>query len=63
VALPTAAAIGIENGHLQRNDHVAMLGIGSGINVLMLGLDWQTSPVDHGVPAPHARSRTAAAER
>lgn len=63
VALPTAAAAGIENGHLQPNDRVAMLGIGSGINVLMLGVDWQTSPVEHGVPAPHVRSRTAAAER
>ncbi len=63
VALPTAAAMGIENGHLQQNDRVAMLGIGSGINVLMLGVDWQTSPLDPSVPAPHARSRTATADR
>ncbi len=63
VALPTAAAMGIEQGHLQPNDRVAMLGIGSGINVLMLGVDWQTSPVGHAVPAPHPRSRTTAAER
>lgn len=43
VALPMTAAIGIEKGHLQSGDHVALLGIGSGINVLMLGLEWQTS--------------------
>ena len=44
VALPTAAALGIENGHLQPGDHVAFLGIGSGINVIMLGIDWQKDP-------------------
>jgi acyl-CoA:acyl-CoA alkyltransferase len=43
VALPMTAAIGIENGRLQKGDHVALLGIGSGINVIMLGLDWQQS--------------------
>lgn len=43
VALPMAAAIGIENGHLAKDDHLALLGIGSGINVLMLAVDWQTS--------------------
>ncbi len=42
-ALPITAALGVENGHLQPGDHVALLGIGSGINVIMLGLDWQRS--------------------
>jgi hypothetical protein len=37
------AAIGIEYGHLQRGDRLALLGIGSGINVVMLGIDWQRS--------------------
>jgi 3-oxoacyl-[acyl-carrier-protein] synthase-3 len=46
VALPTAAAIGIEQGRLAPGDRVALLGIGSGINVLMLGLDWRKSTVD-----------------
>ncbi|MFG0331962.1 MAG: 3-oxoacyl-ACP synthase III [Maioricimonas sp. JB049] len=41
VALPMAAALGIEQGHLQPNDHVALLGIGSGLNSVMLGLHWQ----------------------
>ncbi len=39
-ALPTAAALAIEQGHIQPGDSVAFLGIGSGLNVLMLGLDW-----------------------
>ena len=38
VALPMAAAIGIENGHVRPGDRVALLGIGSGINVIMLGM-------------------------
>lgn len=39
VALPTAAAVGIENGFVQPGDRVALLGIGSGINVMMLGVE------------------------
>lgn len=46
VALPMTAAIGIENGHLQSNDRLALLGIGSGINVIMLGIEWQRSLLD-----------------
>ena len=40
-ALPTAAAIGIESGFVPDGSRVALLGIGSGINVVMLGVDWQ----------------------
>jgi 3-oxoacyl-[acyl-carrier-protein] synthase-3 len=40
VALPITAALGIENGRLARGDRVALLGIGSGINVVMLGVEW-----------------------
>ena len=47
VALPITAAMGIERGHVRPGDRVAMMGIGSGINVVMLGIDWQR---------PHARS-------
>lgn len=39
-ALPLTAAIGIERGHVQPGDRVALLGIGSGLNALMLGLEW-----------------------
>lgn len=41
VAVPVTAAIGIKRGHLSPHDQVAMLGIGSGLNVVMLGVDWQ----------------------
>jgi acyl-CoA:acyl-CoA alkyltransferase len=41
VALPLTMALGIEQGHLEPNDHAALLGIGSGINALMLAVDWQ----------------------
>jgi 3-oxoacyl-[acyl-carrier-protein] synthase-3 len=41
VAAPMTAAIGIENGRLQKGDKAALMGIGSGINVIILGLQWQ----------------------
>lgn len=37
-ALPTAAALGLERGHVRPGDRFALLGIGSGLNVLLLGL-------------------------
>ena len=40
-ALPTAAAIGITTGFVPDGSRVALLGIGSGINVVMLGIEWQ----------------------
>ena len=46
VALPTAAAFGLQTGFAKPNDRIALLGIGSGINVIMLGLDWQKTIVD-----------------
>jgi 3-oxoacyl-[acyl-carrier-protein] synthase III len=39
-ALPITAAIGIEHGQVRPGDRVALLGIGSGINVVMLGAEW-----------------------
>lgn len=55
VAVPITAAIGIERGHLKAGDQVALLGIGSGINVLMLAVDWQRAPVASSTskPRPH----------
>ena len=44
VALPITMAMGVEQGHLKPGDRVAMLGIGSGINVLMLAVEWQKAP-------------------
>ena len=33
-------ALGIEQGKLNKGERAAVLGIGSGINCLMLGIDW-----------------------
>jgi len=41
VALPISMALAAESGHLSYGDKVALMGIGSGINCIMLGLDWQ----------------------
>ena len=38
-ALPVTAALAAERGHVQPRDRVAFLGIGSGINVVMLGVE------------------------
>ena len=40
VALPISAAIGIEKGHLRRGDRAIMMAAGSGLNCIMLGLQW-----------------------
>ena len=42
-ALPTAAALGLQAGHVRAGERIALLGIGSGLNSVMLGLDWQTT--------------------
>jgi 3-oxoacyl-[acyl-carrier-protein] synthase-3 len=46
VAAPITMAVGSQQGHLQPGDQLALLGIGSGINCLMLGCQWQHSLVD-----------------
>jgi acyl-CoA:acyl-CoA alkyltransferase len=54
VALPITLALAIENGFINQNEHVGLLGIGSGINSIMLAVDWQQSPIRaSGVPVPH----------
>jgi acyl-CoA:acyl-CoA alkyltransferase len=52
-ALPVSMALGIERGVLSKGDHVALLGIGSGINSVMMAVDWQTAPL-HKIPATRA---------
>ncbi|MDO5581778.1 MAG: 3-oxoacyl-ACP synthase III [Planctomycetia bacterium] len=42
-ALPTAAALGIESGFAVPGSRIALLGIGSGINVIMFGIEWNTT--------------------
>lgn len=41
-ALPTAASMALQQGAIQPGDRVACLGIGSGLNSMMLGIDWQS---------------------
>jgi acyl-CoA:acyl-CoA alkyltransferase len=40
VSLPITAAIADERDFLQGGDHVGLLGIGSGLNCIMLGVKW-----------------------
>jgi hypothetical protein len=57
--LPVTLAIAAEQGRLLAEDNVAMLGIGSGINCIMLGAQWQgtlapiTTRSGHHVAGPH----------
>jgi 3-oxoacyl-[acyl-carrier-protein] synthase-3 len=52
VAMPVTMGIACQQGHIQRGDRVAMLGIGSGINCLMTALTWQKSRVRGKGPVP-----------
>ena len=47
-ALPVTWAMAAEQRQLTKNDRVALLGIGSGINVIMLGIDYRSVPVGCG---------------
>jgi 3-oxoacyl-[acyl-carrier-protein] synthase-3 len=40
VSLPLTAALAEEREFLRRGDRVGFLGIGSGLNCLMLGVEW-----------------------
>ncbi len=40
VSAPITMAIGLEEGAIAPGDRLALLGIGSGINCLMLGIEW-----------------------
>ncbi len=40
VSAPVTMALGIEQGRLRAGERAALLGIGSGINALMLGIEW-----------------------
>lgn len=64
-ALPTTLALGLEYGHAGSGDQLALLGIGSGINSVMLGAQWQktlvagTDPLrSRGLWAAETQTRT-----
>lgn len=40
VSLPITAAIAADRGVLRRGERIGFLGIGSGLNCLMLGIEW-----------------------
>ncbi len=39
-SLPVTLAMGVEEGVLKKGDKAALLGIGSGLNCLMMGVEW-----------------------
>ncbi len=47
-ALPVTLALAAQEAFLESDHRVALLGIGSGIHCLMLGLQWQACPVVGG---------------
>jgi 3-oxoacyl-[acyl-carrier-protein] synthase-3 len=51
VALPMTMAIGLQQGVVSSGDRIGLLGIGSGINCLMLAAQWQRSLVASDTPA------------
>ena len=68
-ALPTTLAGGLGEGIVSPGDHLALLGIGSGINSVMLAVDWQRTLVQraefsssakpgnpHALTGPHRNS-------
>lgn len=51
VALPTAAALGIESGFAREGEKLGLFGIGSGVNVVLAALEWNktlpsSAPID-----------------
>jgi 3-oxoacyl-[acyl-carrier-protein] synthase-3 len=40
VSLPISAAIADERGFLEKGDFVVFIGVGSGLNCLILGIEW-----------------------
>ena len=54
VALPVTLALAAERGFLRRQQHVALLGIGSGINCLMASVQWQRALVGGMPPSEEA---------
>jgi 3-oxoacyl-[acyl-carrier-protein] synthase-3 len=63
VALPITMALGLERGFVQPGQNVAMLGIGSGINCLMMTAQWQKTlpmPTISAATTPFTQAVSAA---
>lgn len=61
VALPTALAMGIASEQIQTDQRVALLGIGSGINSVMMATEWN-KPVVAGELDDNAKTNLATIE-
>ncbi len=59
VALPITAALGVESGFARPGEHIALWGVGSGVNVVALGVDWQTTLHDGEAAASQFARSTA----
>lgn len=57
VALPTAAALGIESGFAKPGDKIGLFGIGSGINVVLAAIEWNATLPTANATAPDALRR------
>ena len=57
-ALPTTLAIGLQDGFVDAGDQVALLGIGSGINCIMMGVEFASIPQTQSVRKPHFSGAT-----
>ena len=69
VALPITMAVACDQGFIQPDEKVAWLGIGSGINCMMLSVDWKKTLVasttwgTSSVPAPKMNSTPTTANK
>ena len=54
VALPLSLAWAAQSGEITTNDRTALLGIGSGINSVMLAANWQGVAVGGNIQLLHA---------
>lgn len=59
-ALPTTLALAAQTQFLEAGQNVALLGIGSGINCVMLGAQWQTTLVSGTGEMPEGMEKSGA---
>ncbi len=61
VALPITMALGVEQGFVGKGDQIGMLGIGSGLNSIMLAAEWNQARVSNAPECGSSESITTAA--
>ena len=57
VALPTAMGCGLEMNFVKPNDRIGLFGIGSGINCVMVGIQWQKTLVNSNLQSSDLREQ------